>query len=567
MGAKDISKTMTLKDRVTGTLKNINGGTVQYKKNLKELEKTADKAWKAVKVGAMAGAAAIAGAATGFGALVYKTAEAGDRIDKMSQKLGMSYQGFQELEYVLGQNGMEIDQLATGMRSLASHMDGVKQGAKGSIEIFRRLGLDASVAGRTQEEAFKDVISVLQSMPAGAEKMALAQKIFGRSAQELMPLLNAENGCIEELIERFHKLGGAMSDEAVKNSAVFGDTLDDLKISIQGAFRSLAAPALPIFTRGIQWLIDKIPIVKQFVTDAFNAIRQAIENNAEKFDRVKAAIDEIKNKIFGAFSPDGEGGGAINWLLETGIPSVVDGVAGVLSVVTDVYNFIADNWSKFEPLIYGIVGALVAYKLAVMGVAAWKQIAAAAQWVWNAAMNASPIGLIALAIGGLIAVGVLLIRNWDNVKLAGQKTWNSILTGVEWMVNGVIKAFNWMVEQALKPLNKLIEGINKITGASIATVEFGIKTVDFSAAKYDVEGREFDWRWRKEKEEIERKKIEDPLIKALETNTAAVSGNTGALTTNTTAVNNNTARLRDNLSPVDLADSLLGRIERHIWAT
>ena len=96
MGAKDISKTMTLKDRVTGTLKNINGGTVQYKKNLKNLEKTANKAWKAVKVGAAIGVAAIAGAAGASVVAANKFAATGERVDKLSQKIGLSRQGFQE---------------------------------------------------------------------------------------------------------------------------------------------------------------------------------------------------------------------------------------------------------------------------------------------------------------------------------------------------------------------------------------------------------------------------------------------------------------------------------------
>ncbi|WP_440241587.1 hypothetical protein [Brevibacillus sp. SAFN-007a] len=48
----------------------------------------------------------------------------------------------------------------------------------------------------------------------------------------------------------------------------------------------------------------------------------------------------------------------------------------------------------------------------------------------------------------------------------------------------------------------------------------------------------------------------------------ALSANTAALAQNTKATDKNTkAQLRENLSPLDLADSLLGRIERHMWST
>ena len=47
----------------------------------------------------------------------------------------------------------------------------------------------------------------------------------------------------------------------------------------------------------------------------------------------------------------------------------------------------------------------------------------AAQWLWNAAMNANPIGLMITAIAGLIAIGYLLWKNWDKIKELGVKMW------------------------------------------------------------------------------------------------------------------------------------------------
>ncbi|MEC0668046.1 hypothetical protein P8864_19515 [Priestia flexa] len=46
-----------------------------------------------------------------------------------------------------------------------------------------------------------------------------------------------------------------------------------------------------------------------------------------------------------------------------------------------------------------------------------------AQWALNVAMDANPIGVVALAIGALIGAGVLLYRNWDTVKAKAQQLW------------------------------------------------------------------------------------------------------------------------------------------------
>ena len=50
----------------------------------------------------------------------------------------------------------------------------------------------------------------------------------------------------------------------------------------------------------------------------------------------------------------------------------------------------------------------------------------AVQWLLNAAMSANPIGLVVVAIGALIAAGVLLWKNWDTVKEKAIAIWNSI---------------------------------------------------------------------------------------------------------------------------------------------
>ena len=39
-----------------------------------------------------------------------------------------------------------------------------------------------------------------------------------------------------------------------------------------------------------------------------------------------------------------------------------------------------------------------------------------AQWAWNAALTANPIGLIIVAIVAVIAAIVMLVKHWDTIK-------------------------------------------------------------------------------------------------------------------------------------------------------
>ena len=73
----------------------------------------------------------------------------------------------------------------------------------------------------------------------------------------------------------------------------------------------------------------------------------------------------------------------------------------------------------FAPIIMGIVGAMLAYKAALV-------IAAIAQGIMNIVMAANPISLIIIGIGVLIGLIVMLVKNWDKITGAMKKDWGVI---------------------------------------------------------------------------------------------------------------------------------------------
>ncbi|WP_346140163.1 hypothetical protein, partial [Streptomyces virens] len=82
MGVKDISKTMTLKDGVTGPLRRIGEGTVRYKNQLRELQAQGAQTWASIKSGATAAIAVMATAGTammGVGISANSSAEAAEK--------------------------------------------------------------------------------------------------------------------------------------------------------------------------------------------------------------------------------------------------------------------------------------------------------------------------------------------------------------------------------------------------------------------------------------------------------------------------------------------------------
>ena len=214
---------------------------------------------KAATAALAAGTAAVAGLTTAIVDGTKETASYGDNIDKLSQKIGISAQAFQEWDYIFSQNGADISILETGMKTLSSAVADAGNGTKSAQEKFQQLGLSFEELGKmSQEDMFGAVIEQLQTMPEGAERTALAADLLGKSAMELGPLLNQSATETENLREQAYELGMVMSDEAVKASAGFTDSLDNLQRAFRGAKGAAMDDLLPAMTEITNGLADLV---------------------------------------------------------------------------------------------------------------------------------------------------------------------------------------------------------------------------------------------------------------------------------------------------------------------
>lgn len=90
------------------------------------------------------------------------------------------------------------------------------------------------------------------------------------------------------------------------------------------------------------------------------------------------------------------------------------------------------------------------------------------------AFLASPIGLIILAIAGLIAIGVMLWKNWDTIKWAANEFWVFLKSvwgkGADWLeetIDGMIGFFDKLIDKIKSAIEwiKKYSGYNAISGA------------------------------------------------------------------------------------------------------
>lgn len=229
------------------------------------------------KTGAVA-VTAVANATVAMGSAVVKsageTAAYGDNIDKMSQKMGMSAEAYQEWDAIMQHSGTSIEAMKTGMKTLAVAAE------KGN-DAFERLGISQEeIANMSQEELFGATIAALQNVESETERTYLTGQLLGRGATELGALLNMSAEETEAMRQRVHELGGVMSNEAVKAAAQYQDSLQDMQTAFQGLSRNLSSEFLP----GITSVMDGL-------TEIF------IGNNDQGLGMISSGIDNLVNLL------------------------------------------------------------------------------------------------------------------------------------------------------------------------------------------------------------------------------------------------------------------------------
>ena len=188
-------------------------------------------------------AAAIAGITKAIIDGAKATAEYGDHIDKMSQKIGISAEAYQKWDYVMQLSDTDIDNMKMGMKTLSTQ-------AEKNAEEFQKLGISQEeVANLSKEDLFEKTIKGLAEMEDGTERSVLASKLLGRAGADMAPLLNQGSEAIEEQMRRAEEYGMVMSEESVKASAAFQDSGTTLKMTIDGMKHDLLDDFLPSMTQ------------------------------------------------------------------------------------------------------------------------------------------------------------------------------------------------------------------------------------------------------------------------------------------------------------------------------
>lgn len=205
------------------------------------------------------GTVAAAGGAAALVAVIVKCEQAliavakesaawADELVTLSKTSNLSVQTLQELNYAADFLDVSTTTVTGSLTKLTNKMQDAQSGTGAAAEAFARLGVDVTDADgqlRRAEDVFLDCIDALGAVGNETERDALAMDLFGRSAQELNPLIKDGSDRLRELSKEAHDAGYVLSNEDVNALAGVQDGFDKLDKTVESAKNTIAAQFAP----------------------------------------------------------------------------------------------------------------------------------------------------------------------------------------------------------------------------------------------------------------------------------------------------------------------------------
>jgi hypothetical protein len=176
-------------------------------------------------------------------------ATAGDQLNKMSQRTGVSVEVLSELGYAAEQSGTDIETLETTLRKMQKQLVEAAQGSKSAQQALSALGLSVSDLSRLSPDAqFRLIADRLARIDNPARRAALAMEVFGKSGTQLLPLMSDGARGIRLLESQARELGLTMSQQDAEAATRLGDAFTALWKTVLSGARVVGGALAPLLT-------------------------------------------------------------------------------------------------------------------------------------------------------------------------------------------------------------------------------------------------------------------------------------------------------------------------------
>lgn len=348
----------------------------------------ANLASQAIIGGVSALGSAIGNVATKTVDLATKTAAYADDMMTMSTQTGISTDNLQAYNYMAELTDVSLETMTKSMAKNIKSMSNAQNGSEKYVDAYKKLKVeweDGNGKLRKSEDVYWDVIDALKGITDQTERDSISMQLFGKSAQELNPLIKIGSEGVAKFTKEAENMGAVLDEKTLNSLGATDDAIQRLTQAGDIAKRKFGAEMAPALTEAA----DKITAKVTDMDDSFAKFTGGALN---------LAVDGL------GWIMDNAG------LVAGGISGIAAGMAVFKagSAIQNGMELAIDGWKKYKTVTEG---------------------ATIAQYALNVAENLNPVGVLAAVLGtltvGVVAYSVAANKASDDIDKLNEKIDNA----------------------------------------------------------------------------------------------------------------------------------------------
>lgn len=399
-----------------------------------------------------------------------------------------SFDDFNKAVMDLNQNGFGkyasfAQQAKDATQGIGTAMENVKNRvAKAVQKVIETVGVE-NIAGAINgfSSQFGKVGDAAASMVTGVKGW------FGKAAQAAQPLVSIWKS-------DFGQLGMYLKGLAA-NAQAFGGSLLDV-VTNGGGLQNFLTGLNNIISPLVNWWIALTRNVSIFIGTLSDSggVQAFLASLSELWKGLTQLGQGLSDAVTG-FLAVGQNGGvaaSIGQLVGDAFNAAAPFVEKLASTLQSLGDWAIGNGDAIRTIIAGIAGGFAAFKTASLisaAVTALKsfdaaaKIAAAGQWVLNAAMNANPIVLVVTAIAALVSALVWFFTQTETGRKAWaaftsflSSAWQSVVSFVTGLGQNIANFFTQTIPNAIQSVIQWFQQLPSAIGTALSNLITSIGT-------------------------------------------------------------------------------------------
>ena len=432
-------------DGVEKTNKEINDVTKKADDAYSKIGKTFGTIGKTIAVGVAAGVTAVG---TGIGTIVKNSVSAfaeyeqvaggaklmfGDAYSYIAEQAANAYSTVQmsQNDYLTQVNGF-----ATGLKTA---LGGNEQAAAELANKIIQAEADVVAAtGNTQENVQNAFNGIMKSNYTMLDNLQIGITPTQEGFQQVIDKVNewntANGNATKYQIDNLADCQNALVDY-IDMQGLAGYAASEAAGTISGSW-AMTKSAWQNLMSGLAQDNANIPqLVSNVVSSGAKVLENVIPRVKEVLKNIPVAISQISPEAGAAFQT------VINVIMAV-LPVLKDALVTTFNIIKNAINFVKEHTGALTAVataigvivtaigMYNAVAAIKAAMAAAEVTTVWGLVAAYAAQAAAMIAALAPYLAIAAAIAAVIAVGVLLVKNWDEIKAKCIEVWNNIKTTI-----------------------------------------------------------------------------------------------------------------------------------------